>query len=121
MAFNRRDLLKFFAAGTVIAPVAGSEPLALARLIEVPKIEIVEAAKIPEPLNVSHIKSFNIHCEMVDGTRRTIHGGSVFTVTAQGTLLPEDRLSCDMWFARGNGSSPNSLLNQAFLAGSVYL
>lgn len=41
---NRRDLLKFFGAGTIIAPVA-AQGIA-AKLIEVPKIELVEPAPI---------------------------------------------------------------------------
>lgn len=42
--FNRRDLLKLFGAGTVIAPVVDglTSESARATLIEVPKIEIAE-------------------------------------------------------------------------------
>lgn len=46
MQFNRRDLMKFFAAGTVIAPVVGGkiDGEKAARLIETPAIEPVKVA-----------------------------------------------------------------------------
>lgn len=45
MSFNRRDLLKYFSVGTVISPLAASE--VCAKLIEEPKIELVEAKQVP--------------------------------------------------------------------------
>lgn len=46
---NRRDLMKFFGAASIISPVMadGSIPPARARLIEEPKIEIVPADALP--------------------------------------------------------------------------
>jgi hypothetical protein len=66
---NRRDLLKYFAAGTVIAPVSGSAPLA--RLIEVPKVELVKPELIEKPFNPSEVDKATIFFDMVDGSRRT--------------------------------------------------
>lgn len=63
---NRRDLMKFFAAGTVIAPLGST---AVAKLIEVPKIEPVTLATVIDP---KQIKNFSVNLEMFDGTMKTL-------------------------------------------------
>lgn len=63
---NRRDLMRFFAAGTVIAPLGG---VVAAKLIEVPKIEPVTLSPIIDP---RQIKGFSVNLEMMDGTARTL-------------------------------------------------
>ncbi len=63
---NRRDLMKFFAVGTVIAPLGST---AVAKLIEVPNIEPVKLATVIDP---RQIKSFSVTLEMFDGTMRTM-------------------------------------------------
>lgn len=70
MNSSRRDLLKYFGVGTIIAPLVGAEPAA--RLIELPKIEILEARSIPTPLDLSRVKAASLVCEMKDGTLRTV-------------------------------------------------
>lgn len=43
---NRRDILKLFGAGAIIAPVAASEPVQ-ALVLEPPKVELIEPKVIP--------------------------------------------------------------------------
>lgn len=125
MKFNRRDLLKFFGAGTVIAPVAAAEPLA--RLIELPKLEIVEATKIPEPININKVKSVAMVMTMDDGTVRTIHMGNhwisraLLAGNSPGVLYPTDHIKADIWFDVTSNSSPNAAFHRAFLSGDVTL
>lgn len=54
MEFNRRDLLKFFSAGAVIAPVVNGLTLESERvkLITTPTVEIVEPPKIVAVENI---------------------------------------------------------------------
>lgn len=70
---NRRDLLKYFAAGTVIAPVSGSAPLA--KLIEVPNVELVKAPRVVEPFDLCQVARATINFEMLDGGRWTMEVG----------------------------------------------
>ncbi len=68
---NRRDLLKYFAAGTVIAPVSGAAPVA--KLIEVPNVELVEAPAeyLTRPFRLRDVARAKLSFEMYDG--RTEH------------------------------------------------
>src|SRR5580698_9396795 len=73
-SMNRRELLKYFAAGTVIAPLAASEPRA--RLLEVPKVELVKAPEIvaPESINLLHVRSVTLTLHMDSGLSHSIDG-----------------------------------------------
>ena len=68
---NRRDLLKYFAAGTVIAPVAGES--IQARLIETPKIEIAKPQAVDPAIDITNMEhmSATINITMFDGTRHS--------------------------------------------------
>lgn len=72
---SRRDLLKFFAAGTIIAPVAGG---ATAKLIEVPKAELIVAPEpqIVRPFRSQDIESLKVEITLRDGSKREVSGGS---------------------------------------------
>jgi hypothetical protein len=71
---NRRELLKYFAAGTVIAPLAASKPVA--RLLEVPKVELVKAPEIvaPESINLRHVTSVTLTLHMDSGISHSMDG-----------------------------------------------
>lgn len=72
---DRRDLLKRFGVGAIIAPIIGGvvERSASAELIEVPKVKPVELfSKIPGPVDLSDVVSAQIVLEMGDGQTRTL-------------------------------------------------
>lgn len=103
---SRRDLLKFFAAGTIIAPVAGG---ATAKLIEVPKAELIVApeTQIVRPFRPENVECVNIEMTMRDGTKRVISGGRVFP----GLPIPERFWRDGTWrcdVAIENVGSPSS-------------
>lgn len=73
--FSRRDLVKYFGAGALIAPIVGgkAEEGKAAELIEVPKVRPVEIHKeIPKPLDLAKAKRATITFEMKDGSSRAI-------------------------------------------------
>lgn len=102
---NRRDLIKFFSVGTIIAPVAAAAA-PLAKLIEVPKIEIVEAATIPEPLNVADIKSVVMTFTLHNGERRQVAADPVYGIAC--TLHPNDTLMMEVRLSLSDGYSPRT-------------
>lgn len=66
MNTTRRDILKYFGAGTIIAPLAGD---AVGRLIEPPKIELITPQPlIIKPFRMSDIASVNVTVRMRDGS-----------------------------------------------------
>lgn len=67
---DRRELLKKFSIGTLIAPIVGgaAETSAAAKLIEVPKVELVSAQPSGRPLDFRNIKSLTISFENNDGS-----------------------------------------------------
>ena len=72
---DRRDLLKRFGIGAIIAPVIGGVAVreATATLIEVPKIKPVELfTTIPNAIRLSQVKRASIHLEMFDGSIRVV-------------------------------------------------
>ena len=97
---NRRDLIKFFGAGTLIAPIAGSEPIA--RLIEVPKVELVQAARMPEPIAMKEVRSVSVSFEMADGSRRALR--SKVLIQKRGVIDPRD--IPEVWISLVNTSCP---------------
>ncbi len=70
---TRRDLLKHFGIGTIIAPVALGA--VQAKLIEVPKVEIVSPnyplKEIPQDLDLSQVREIQLVFAMKNGTTRT--------------------------------------------------
>lgn len=86
---SRRDVMKFFGIGTIIAPVAaaaGSEPAPAARLIEVPKVEIVKPELI-RPLDFADVRSMTVTFNRFDGTHATLQSTSMFVSTKR-TIQP---------------------------------
>lgn len=73
---NRRDLLKYFAAGTLIAPVAGAAPVA--RLIEAPKVELFQPEAIAKPFNFENIHHALIQFEMMDGSSHCLPVNDIY-------------------------------------------
>ncbi len=88
---NRRDLLKFFGVGAVVAPVVGGVALASdhARLIEAPRVEVVKPAwDFVDPFE--HLQS----TEELD-----------ITVFMKGQRTGKvTRLDCCAFMARGNST-----------------
>ena len=96
---SRRDLLKYFAAGTVITPLAGAGPLAM--LIEEPKIELIKPG-LRETLLFAEVKSVTISFHMADGTLRSISGEPEHK---DGLLMPGDEI--EIYCNRLDSSSPS--------------
>ena len=69
---SRRDILKYFAAGTVITPLAASVPAA--RLIEPPKVEIIKPPKyglVEMPTDFRKLTKVELTLTFSDGNKRT--------------------------------------------------
>lgn len=109
---TRRDLIKYFAAGTVIAPIAGAAPLA--KLIEVPKVELVEATINTAPCDLTKVQSVTILLEMMDGSRRWVHAEQ--TWGKRGTL-PVGGL--DVYINFDSGRSPATTHGNLGMSGSL--
>lgn len=64
---KRRDFLKLFGAGALIAPVI--DGTAIARIIEPPKVEIwePETAVVKRPLDLRHLTSMELKVTYSDG------------------------------------------------------
>jgi len=73
---DRRDLLKYFAVGTIIQPLFGSDRPS-AKLIEQPKVELVEAKAIKGPIDCKMVKELGVILRMQDGTEHKLHGTEV--------------------------------------------
>lgn len=115
MNSTRRELLKYFGIGTVIAPIAGASPLA--KLIEVPKVELLEATHIPKPLDMGRIVSCSIALVDQDGTARTVQA----KVRGNGIVKPGDEISVYITARHENGASPVAWLASAQVNGSTLL
>lgn len=105
--FNRRDLLKYFGVGAVISPLAIGSGAVAARLIEVPKVELVKPAGIEIPLDPARVKQVTVICHYEDGTRWAR------SAPAQGrgfVNLPVTDISLNINLARGG--SPSSTVAQ---------
>lgn len=118
LRMNRRELLKYFAAGTLIAPVAGAAPVA--RLIESPKVELVKPeALIYKSLEAGQIKSFTVELELADGTKRRF-------VVDHPDVDPRGHDTGGDWnvfvrLAQDSTRSPNTLDPRVFLQGDARL
>ena len=72
---SRRDLLKFFGAGALIAPIIGAkaDETSIAQLIEPPKVRPVELFReIPKKLDVRKVTRIALIFETTDGERLRI-------------------------------------------------
>jgi hypothetical protein len=96
---SRRELLKLFGAGTIIAPIVGGVSLsdAQAKLIEPPKVELVGAGGIPPTIDLADVKSVSVVFEMQDGASARLTFGYPY---GSGRLVPSDRLSALLSFGR---------------------
>ncbi len=104
LRMNRRDLLKFFAAGTVIAPVSGSAPLA--KLIEVPNVELFDAADvIVKPFELPDVHHAFITFEMMDGSTRRLTLNDIWH--AGGSITPDTNLRVQLLFSTIGSSCPS--------------
>jgi hypothetical protein len=72
MSNSRRDFLQgLFSTGAVIVPFVGGSQVAVARLIEIPKIEIIEPPKdILTPFSRHDVVGAEVILKMRDGTTR---------------------------------------------------
>lgn len=106
---DRRDLLKRFGIGAIIAPIVGGvvERSASAELIEVPKVRPVELfSKIPAALRLRDVKTAQLVLEMKDGQTRCIAmRGWPY---GEGEIKVTDFLAARVEFLRMDGASPRS-------------
>jgi len=129
---DRRDLLKRFGIGAIIAPVIGGVAVreATAALIEVPKIKPVELfTKIPEPIDLESVKRATVQLEMFDGSVRVVEvqhvcsdsyapspTALIFGGKAGRVIGPADDFLVKIRFAERSKSSPEIL----FTLGEIY-
>lgn len=108
MEFHRRDLLKHFGIGAVVAPIVAGKPnLELpARLLAVPKVELIEAKAMPDfsPVVLADVKSISVVFEFANGSRRTILGDYLFQ--RDGYAPGAKQLQIDIQFREEAGGSP---------------
>ncbi len=103
---TRRDLLKYFAAGTIITTAAGDG--ALAKLIEVPKVEILEP-KIVQAVDLSKVKTVSINIETLDGSVHSFRGGEFrggYCPYGSGTIASDETLQFEVSFFQSDYQSP---------------
>lgn len=108
MSTSRRDLLKYFGAGAIIAPVIGSN--VQARLIEVPNVELIKPAGIEIPLDPGRVKAVTITCHYEDGTQWTRNAPANVTRFRGASNAPYTEI--DFVLNLGHGSSPVSYIDQ---------
>ncbi len=97
---NRRDLMKFFAAGTVIVPLGASSAVA-ATIIEPPKIQ--PAQMILKPLDLGLVRKATMALEMEDGSVRTVRMKSFHGF---GIIAEPSRFDVGIDFGSGLFGSP---------------
>ena len=108
---NRRDLLKLFGAGAVIAPAAGATPLA--RLMEPAKVELIKPEpRIVRPIDTANVLCFDVTLHLRDGSSETMYAQ---TLDWRGTASTGDDLR--LLFVRENLHSPSSQFQVAELSG----
>ncbi|SRR6266436_3845328 len=83
---SRRDLLKYFGIGAVIAPAVGGP---LATLIEVPKIEIAKPEMVSLPFNVGDVKAVFVTLHLYDGSTRTVQ---THNINGRGQFVTGDKI-----------------------------
>lgn len=89
---SRRELLKFFAAGTIIAPIAATE--VRAQLIETPKVELIKQPRnalieLPvKPLDLQNVRYFELACHLNDGSIRTLKSIGISEASGKVAAVP---------------------------------
>lgn len=94
---NRRELLKYFSAGALVAPIIGSAAREdkAAQLIEVPNVRPVELFKaVPKAIDIEQVKRLTITFEMEDGTR---HSATAKPDFGWGKLTPHRDMQIDFY------------------------
>ncbi len=119
---DRRDLLKRFGIGAIIAPIIGGvvERSASAELIEVPKVRPVELfSSVPAPVELRDVKMARIVLEINDGQTRTI------TLNrwpwGEGKIGISDTLGVRINFVRIENSSPRAEQEIGMISGDGVL
>lgn len=69
---NRRELLKYFAAGTLITPVTGAKEFVAAQLVEAPRIKPIEVPRLVNPIALNRIKGLTLTLTMDDDSIRQL-------------------------------------------------
>lgn len=105
---NRRDLLKYFAAGTVITPLIGAMP-PMATLIETPKLQIFEPDPVRTPVDLSALKSVTVIFEKHDGSRNLVKFDP-FHQHVPGSFATDDDIRCEVNLFSQTGSPVNLIL-----------
>jgi hypothetical protein len=110
---SRRDLLKLFGTGALIAPVVGAAPIA--RLIEPAKIELIKPeARILRPIDMAEVSSFDIVLHKRDGSVETLHSSAT---DWRGTASSGDNV--EVLFTRLQQYSPMYSSTHAFVKGTM--
>lgn len=119
---DRRDLLKRFGVGAIIAPIIGGvvERSASAELIEIPKVKPFELfSKIPGPVLLNRVVSAQVVLEFRDGPPRT------FSLDkwpyGDGEALINDRMAIEIEFFRVQNNSPQTEHKTGRLHGDAVL
>jgi len=98
---SRRELLKHFGVGTVIAPVGA---MAAGRLIEVPKVEPVElSGGIPAELDMGAVHSAKLTLRLDDGSVRVLNIDGLYGF---GSGKPIDKVTINFYSAADPYASP---------------
>lgn len=123
---DRRDILKRFGIGTIIAPLIGGavDQSSAATLIEIPKVRPVELfKKIPEPLDLGKVKAAQLVFTMEDGTVRTVGINSVYASEQFEIFTPDvlNNLSVEVQFLEKRKSSPSFWNSQGRIFGDAEL
>ena len=120
---TRRELLKRFGIGALIAPIVGGVvvPSATAELIEIPKIKPVELhTEVPKDLQIGRVVGASIVLKLSDGTTRVLDIEHPFVMGE--TITPGQQLSATVKIVKYHeGSSPRSEERLAWIEGDVRL
>lgn len=98
---NRRELLKFFAVGTVITPLMAEAPLV--KLIEEPKVELFTPDVVRKSLDLKTLKEVTVVFEHWGGERSQLTF-SPYDIEVRHTVSPGDFLKTEMRFSYANDS-----------------
>jgi hypothetical protein len=106
---NRRDLLKYFGAGSVITPLVAGP---VVTLVEPPKVELAKDMPRDEPIIMSDVRAAAVVFEMADGTRRTLRGDVSY---ANRGVMRGPR--CSVEISQVSGFSPQSYAGRLIVNG----
>lgn len=109
----RRELLKYFAAGTIITPL-GASPVK-AELLEVPRVRPIEPPKILRPVNMGQLESATLILRMHDDTERSL---ALTDLLTRGDLMfTSDRVSVTVRISEETQSSPIAVTRSIAILG----